>query len=288
MAELLKGKPVADRITAETSLKAAALKERGIVPTLAIVRLGEETGDLSYEKGAVKRAAEAGVEVRSLVFDRSISQDELAAEIVKLNADDSVHGVLLFRPLPKHIDEKAVCEMLDPAKDVDGITSGSLAGIFMDTDVGFPPCTAKGCIEILDHYGYELSGKKVTVMGRSLVIGKPVAMMAMRRNATVTVCHSRTSGEDFAAAGAGADVVIAALGRARMVKPEMLGSGQVIIDVGINMDENGKLCGDVDFDRENPDEGIGVAAAAITPVPGGTGSVTTAVLMKHVVQAAEK
>lgn len=288
MAELLKGKPVADRITAETSLKAAALKERGIVPTLAIVRLGEEPGDISYEKGAVKRAAEAGVEVRSLVFDRSISQDELAAEIVKLNADDSVHGVLLFRPLPKHIDEKAVCEMLDPAKDVDGITSGSLAGIFMDTDVGFPPCTAKGCIEILDHYGYELSGKKVTVMGRSLVIGKPVAMMAMRRNATVTVCHSRTSGEDFAAAGAGADVVIAALGRARMVKPEMLGSGQVIIDVGINMDENGKLCGDVDFDRENPDEGIGAAAAAITPVPGGTGSVTTAVLMKHVVQAAEK
>lgn len=288
MAELLKGKPVADRITAETSLKAAALKERGIVPTLAIVRLGEEPGDISYEKGAVKRAAEAGVEVRSLVFDRSISQEELAAEIVKLNADDSVHGVLLFRPLPKHIDEKAICEMLDPAKDVDGITSGSLAGIFMDTDVGFPPCTAKGCIEILDHYGYELSGKKVTVMGRSLVIGKPVAMMAMRRNATVTVCHSRTSGEDFAAAGAGADVVIAALGRARMVKPEMLGSGQVIIDVGINMDENGKLCGDVDFDRENPDEGIGAAAAAITPVPGGTGSVTTAVLMKHVVQAAEK
>lgn len=288
MAELLKGKPVADRITAETSLKAAALKERGIVPTLAIVRLGEEPGDLSYEKGAVKRAAETGVEVRSLVFDRSISQDELAAEIVKLNADDSVHGVLLFRPLPKHIDEKAVCEMLDPAKDVDGITSGSLAGIFMDTDVGFPPCTAKGCIEILDYYGYELSGKKVTVMGRSLVIGKPVAMMAMRRNATVTVCHSRTSGEDFAAAGAGADVVIAALGRARMVKPEMLGSGQVIIDVGINMDENGKLCGDVDFDRDNPDEGIGAAAAAITPVPGGTGSVTTAVLMKHVVQAAEK
>lgn len=288
MAELLKGKPVADRITAETSLKAAALKERGIVPTLAIVRLGEEQGDISYEKGAVKRAAEAGVEVRSLVFDRSISQEKLAAEIVKLNADDSVHGVLLFRPLPKHIDEKAICEMLDPAKDVDGITSGSLAGIFMDTDVGFPPCTAKGCIEILDHYGYELSGKKVTVMGRSLVIGKPVAMMAMRRNATVTVCHSRTSGEDFAAAGAGADVVIAALGRTRMVKPEMLGSGQVIIDVGINMDENGKLCGDVDFDRENPDEGIGAAAAAITPVPGGTGSVTTAVLMKHVVQAAEK
>lgn len=287
MAELLKGKPVADRITKETCSKAETLRNCGIVPTLAIVRLGEEAGDISYEKGAMKRATEAGVEVRNIVLDRTISQEELETEIKKLNADDTVHGVLLFRPLPKHMDEKAVCEVLDPAKDVDGITSGSLAGIFMDTDVGFPPCTAKGCMEILDYYGYDLSGRKVTVMGRSLVIGKPVAMMAMRRNATVTVCHSRTSAEDFAEAGAGADIVIAAVGKARMIKPEMLGSGQVIIDVGINMDENGRLCGDVDFDREEPDTGIGGNAAAITPVPGGTGSVTTAVLMKHVVQAAE-
>lgn len=294
MTVLLKGKPVADRITIETAEKAAKLRAQGVVPTLAIVRLGEDPGDLSYEKGAIKRAAEVGVEVRNVVLPRDAEQDELVAEIKKLNADGSIHGVLLFRPLPKHMDEKAVCEVLDPEKDIDGITSGSLAGIFMDSEVGYPPCTAAACMEILDHYGYDIKGKKVTVMGRSLVIGKPVAMMAMRKNATVTICHSRTSPKDFAAAGAGADIVIAAIGKARMIKEEMLGDGQVIIDVGINMDENGKLCGDVDFDKAlvaedgSCSEGIGARAAAITPVPGGVGSVTTAVLMKHVVEASFK
>lgn len=288
MAELLKGKPVADCITAEISEKAAKLRAQGIVPTLAIVRLGEDPGDLSYEKGAMKRAAEVGVEVKNIVMERDVSQDTLIAELKKLNDDDSVYGVLLFRPLPKHMDEKGVCEELDPAKDIDGITSGSLAGIFMDSDVGFPPCTAAACMELLDHYGHDLKGKKVTVMGRSLVIGKPVAMMAMRRNATVTICHSRTTPEDFAAAGSNADIVIAAVGKASMICEDMLGDEQVIIDVGINMDEEGKLCGDVDFDRENPDAGIGAHAAAVTPVPGGVGSVTTAVLMKHVIEAAER
>ena len=287
MAELLKGKPVADRITVEITEKAAKLRASGVVPTLAIVRLGEDPGDLSYEKGAMKRATEVGVEVRNIVLPREAAQDELVAEIKKLNADDSIHGVLLFRPLPKHMDEKAVCEVLDPAKDIDGITSGSLAGVFMDSDIGFPPCTAAACIELLDHYGYDLKGKKVTVMGRSLVIGKPVAMMAMRKNATVTICHSRTKPEDFTAAGTSADIVIAAVGKARMITEEMLGDDQVIIDVGINMDENGKLCGDVDFDREAPDNGLGAKAAAVTPVPAGVGSVTTAVLMKHVIEAAE-
>lgn len=287
MAELLKGKPVADRITVEITERAAKLRASGVVPTLAIVRLGEDPGDLSYEKGAMKRATEVGVEVRNIVLPREAAQDELVAEIKKLNADDSIHGVLLFRPLPKHMDEKAVCEVLDPAKDIDGITSGSLAGVFMDSDIGFPPCTAAACIELLDHYGYDLKGKKVTVMGRSLVIGKPVAMMAMRKNATVTICHSRTKPEDFTAAGTSADIVIAAVGKARMITEEMLGDDQVIIDVGINMDENGKLCGDVDFDREAPDSGLGAKAAAVTPVPAGVGSVTTAVLMKHVIEAAE-
>ncbi len=288
MAELLKGKPVADRITSEIAESVAKLKTLGVIPTLAIVRLGEDPGDISYEKGAMKRAAEVGVEVRNIVLERDAKQETLVKELEKLNEDSSVHGVLLFRPLPKHMDEKTVCEVLDPAKDVDGITSGSLAGIFMDSDVGFPPCTAAACIELLDHYGYDLSGKKVTVMGRSLVVGKPVAMMAMRNNATVTICHSRTTKEDFASAGKNADIVIAAVGKARMVTAEMLGDGQVIVDVGINMDENGKLCGDVDFDRERPDEGIGAKAEAITPVPAGVGSITTAVLMKHVIEAAEK
>lgn len=283
MAELLKGKPVADRITAEITERAAKLRAQGqgIIPTLAIVRLGEDPGDLSYEKGAMKRAAEVGVEVRNVVLLRDVAQEELIAEIKKLNTDDSIHGALLFRPLPKHMDEKAVCEVLDPAKDVDGITSKSLAGIFMDSDVGFPPCTADACMELLDHYGYDLSGKKVTVMGRSLVIGKPVAMMAMKKNATVTICHSRTSPADFEAAGAGADIVIAAVGKARMITADKLGEGQVIIDVGINMDENGKLCGDVDFDLACK------KASWITPVPGGVGPMTIATLMKNAVTAAE-
>ena len=282
MAELLKGKPVAAALTEETRTEADRLRTGGKVPTLAIIRLGENPGDLSYERGALKRAEQAGVEVNQYVFPEDIFQEALIDEIRKINADDSIHGVLMFRPLPKHIDEKAVCEALDPAKDMDGITSGSMAGVFMDSETGYPPCTAEAVMEILDYYGVELKGKKVTIFGRSLVIGKPVAMMVMRRHATITVCHSRTTADDFAKAGSSADIVIAALGRARMVGTDKLGEGQVIIDVGINVDDEGKLCGDVDFEQ------VREKAARITPVPGGVGSVTTAVLMKHVVAAAAK
>ena len=282
MAELLKGKSVAKSLTEGSKAKAEELREKGIVPTLAIVRVGENPGDLAYEKGALKRAAQTEIEVKQFVFAEDVSQDELIGAINSINEDDSIHGVLMFRPLPKHIDEKAVCESLAPAKDMDGITSGSMAGVFMDSDLGYPPCTAEAVMEILDHYGVELKGKKVTIMGRSLVIGKPVAMMVMRRHATITVCHSRTKPEDFAKAGQEADVVIAALGRAKMVGADKLGKDQILIDVGINVDENGNLCGDMDFDEAEKN------AAMITPVPGGVGSVTTAVLMKHVVAAADK
>lgn len=282
MAELLKGKAVAKSLTEDSKAKAEALKAKGIVPTLAIVRVGENPGDLSYEKGALKRAEQTGIEVKQFVFPETVTQEELIGAIESINRDDQIHGVLMFRPLPKHIDEKAVCESLAPAKDMDGITSGSMAGVFMDSDLGYPPCTAEACMEILDHYGIELKGKKVTIMGRSLVIGKPVAMMVMRRHATITICHSRTTQEDFAKAGQEADIVIAALGRAKMVGADKLGKDQILIDVGINVDENGKLCGDMDFDEAEK------TAAMITPVPGGVGSVTTAVLMKHVVAAAGK
>ena len=282
MAELLKGKAVADSLTEKNKAKAEELKKAGIVPTLGIIRLGENPSDLSYERGALKRAEQTGVEVRKFVYESDITQEKLIDEIEKINNDDSIHGVLIFRPLPKHIDDKAVCDALAPEKDMDGITAGSMAGVFMDSGEGYPPCTAAACIEILDHYGVELQGKKVTVLGRSLVIGKPVAMMVMKKNATVTVCHSRTSIDDFKAAGQNADVVIAALGKAKMVDAERIGDGQVIIDVGINVDEDGKLCGDVNFDEAEP------KAAKITPVPGGVGSVTTAVLMKHVIEAAGK
>ena len=282
MAEILKGAPVAKALTEENRERAEKLKEAGIEPALAIIRLGENPSDLSYERGAIKRAEKTGIRVVQHVLTETASQEELLGEIEKINRDDSIHGVLMFRPLPGYIDEKAVCEALDPAKDMDGITSGSMAGVFMENGMGYPPCTASAVMEIFDYYGIELKGKKVTVFGRSLVIGKPVAMMTMGRHATITVCHSRTSQEDFARAGREADIVIAALGRARMIGPEKLGRDQVIIDVGINVDEEGSLCGDVDFDKAEP------LAKAITPVPAGVGSVTTAVLMKHVIQAAER
>ena len=282
MAEILKGAPVAKALTEANRERAEKLKEAGIEPALAIIRLGENPSDLSYERGAIKRAEKTGIRVVQHVLPKTASQEELLGEIEKINRDDSIHGVLMFRPLPGHIDEKAVCEALDPAKDMDGITSGSMAGVFMENGMGYPPCTASAVMEIFDYYGIELKGKKVTVFGRSLVIGKPVAMMTMGRHATITVCHSRTSQEDFARAGREADIVIAALGRARMIGPEKLGRDQLIIDVGINVDEEGSLCGDVDFDKAEP------LAKAITPVPAGVGSVTTAVLIKHVIQAAER
>ena len=282
MAEILKGMPVAKAMTEKNAERVEALKAKGILPTLAIVRLGENPSDLSYENGALKRAEKTGVAVKQFVLSESATQEELVEVIKGINADDSIHGVLMFRPLPKHIDEKAVCEMLDTAKDMDGITSGSMAGVFMENGMGYPPCTASAVMEIFDHYGIELKGKKVTIFGRSLVIGKPVAMMVMGRHATITVCHSRTTAEDFAKAGKEADIVIAALGRAKMIDASKLGKDQVIIDVGINVDEDGSLCGDVNFEQAEP------LAKAITPVPKGVGSVTTAVLMQHIVEAAEK
>lgn len=280
MAELLKGGPVAKAITERNKQAVSELQERGITPTLAIIRLGEKPGDLSYERGALKRAEKTGVQVMQFAFPEDMTEESLIEEIEKINRDSSIHGVLMFRPLPKHINEKKVCESLAPEKDMDGITSGSMAGVFMDAQIGYPPCTAEAVMEMLDHYSIQIKGMNVTVFGRSLVIGKPVAMMLMGRHATITVCHSRTEPEAFREAGSRADIVVTALGRAKMIGADKLGNGQIIIDVGINVDEDGNLCGDVDFDAAEP------KAAAITPVPGGVGSVTTAVLMKHVIRAA--
>ncbi|MBQ6401002.1 MAG: bifunctional 5,10-methylene-tetrahydrofolate dehydrogenase/5,10-methylene-tetrahydrofolate cyclohydrolase [Firmicutes bacterium] len=281
MAKRLSGKEVADELTVRSQARAEALRKRGVTPALAIVRMGERPGDLSYERGAVKRAEKTGIEVKKFVLDEDIPQEDLLEIIDRINEDESIDGVLMLRPFPPQIDEALACERLSPAKDMDGITSGSMAGVFMDTGRGYPPCTAEACMAILDHYGVDLKGKKVTVMGRSLVIGKPVAMMALKRNATVTMLHSKTDREDFARAGQRADVVIAAIGRAKMIGADKLGEEQIILDVGINVDQEGNLCGDVDYDEAEQ------RAAMITPVPGGVGSVTTAVLMKHVLDAAE-
>ena len=280
MAELLKGAPVAKAITAQLTQQVEALKEKGVVPTLSIVRVGERPDDISYEKGAMKRCDMCGIAVKNHILPADATEEELLSVIEGINQDASIHGVLLFRPLPKHINENRVCAALAPEKDMDGITDGSMAGIFSGSGTGYPPCTAQACIEILDHYGIEITGKKATVLGRSNVIGKPVAMLLLQRNATVTVCHTRT--KDLTGTCAAAEILIAAAGKAGVVSAEHVSEGQIVLDVGINVTEEGNLVGDVDFAAVEP------VVQAITPVPAGVGSVTTAVLAKHVVTAAEK
>ncbi|MDY4041967.1 MAG: bifunctional 5,10-methylenetetrahydrofolate dehydrogenase/5,10-methenyltetrahydrofolate cyclohydrolase [Collinsella sp.] len=281
MAELLRGAPVAAALTERAAECAAALAERGVVPTLAVVRVGERPDDVAYERGACKRCEKAGIAVVRHILPGDCSQTDLMAVIEQVSADASVHGCLLFRPLPAHLDGAAAAAALDPAKDVDGITAGSLFGVLSGERVGFPPATAAAVIELLDHYGIALSGAEVTVVGRSLVIGRPVSLMLQARDATVTMCHTRT--RDLAAACRRADVLVVAAGRAGVIGAEAARAGQAVIDVGINWDEDaGALVGDVAFDAVEP------LVAAITPVPGGIGAVTTAVLAAHVVEAAER
>lgn len=280
MAELLKGAAVVTALNEKMMAEIATLKSKGISPTLAILRVGERDDDISYEKGAMKRCETVGVAVKNVVLPADVTQDELMANVNALNNDNNVHGVLIFRPLPKHLDEEAVRNALKPEKDIDGITDGSLAGVFTGNCRGFAPCTAQACMEILDYYKVDCKGKRAVVIGRSLVVGKPAAIMLMGKNATVTVCHTRTV--DMPAVARTADILIVAAGKANAVTKEYLAPGQIVVDVGINMTEDGKLCGDVKFDDAEPIVG------AITPVPGGVGTVTTSVLVSHVVEAAKK
>ena len=278
---ILKGAPVAAAMNETMKADTAALKEKGIVPTLAVLRVGARADDLSYERGAMKRAAAVGIEVRNVVLPEDVDSDTFFRTLEELNEDTSVHGILMFRPLPKHLDGEKARQMLVPSKDVDGCTDGSLAGVFTNTSLGFAPCTAQAAMEILHYYGIPVSGLRAAVIGRSLVIGRPVAMMLMHENATVTVCHTRT--KDVPAVTREADLVIAASGQMESVGREYLREGQIVIDVGIGWnEEKQKLCGDVRFEEA---EGL---VSALTPVPGGVGSVTTAVLCRHVVDAAMK
>ena len=281
MAELLKGAPVAAALCEKTAADAAALREQGIIPTLAILRVGARDDDLSYERGAMKRCEKVGVAVKNVVLPVDVDSETFFNTLESLNNDPAVHGILMFRPLPKQLDGERARKCLSPQKDVDGCTDGSLAGVFTGTPLGFPPCTARAAMEILHHYGVELKGKRVAVIGRSLVIGRPVAMMLMHENATVTICHTKTV--DVPSVTREADIVVAASGQMESVGADYLRHGQVVVDVGIGWnEEKQKLCGDVRFDEAEP------IVSAITPVPGGVGSVTTAVLCHHVVEAAQR
>jgi methylenetetrahydrofolate dehydrogenase (NADP+)/methenyltetrahydrofolate cyclohydrolase len=280
MAQILKGAPVATALSEELIKRVEVLKAAGVCPTLAILRTGERPDDISYETGAMKRCAKIGITVKQFCLPATYEREALLDTIRQINGDDSIHGCLMFRPLPIKQDEAEACALLAPEKDVDCMTTGSLASVFTGKGAGYPPCTAQACLEILDHYGVPLQGKRVVVIGRSLVIGKPVSMMLQARNATVTMCHTKTV--DMPAVCRNAEIIIAAAGKAGVVNGQYASAGQVVIDVGINVDAQGKLCGDVKFDEVEP------LVDAITPVPAGVGAVTTAVLAKHVIEAAEK
>ena len=289
MAKQLLGKEVNEALVASLQTRTAALKEKGITPTLGIIRLGENPSDLSYEKGATTRAEEVGVAVKNYILPEDASKEDVLKVIDEVNADSSVHGVLMFRPLPKHLknDQDEICNRLAPCKDVDSMTHMSNAGVFEGQDLGYAPCTPAACMEILDHYGIDCKGKNAVVIGRSLVVGKPAAMMLMAKNATVTICHTRTV--NTAEICRNADIIVSAAGVLGSLTKDFVREGQVVIDVSMNWNPEkitskgkGGMSGDCVFDEVEPIVG------AITPVPGGVGAVTTSVLMKHVVEAAEK
>ncbi|MEA4894045.1 MAG: bifunctional 5,10-methylenetetrahydrofolate dehydrogenase/5,10-methenyltetrahydrofolate cyclohydrolase [Oscillospiraceae bacterium] len=279
MAIELKGAPAAAAINERSQNELSALTALGIHPTLAILRVGEREDDLAYENGAIRRCEKVGVAVRQVTLSENTAQCELMDKIDELNRDAAVHGVLVLMPLPKHLDGESVRRALSPDKDVDGITDGSLAGVFTGNGKGFAPCTAQACIEILDYYGIDCKGKRAVVIGRSLVVGKPVSMLLMAKNATVTICHTRTV--HMPSVTKNAEILIAAAGKAKAIGADYLSENQVVVDVGINF-QDGAMCGDVDYSAAFP------LVSAITPVPGGVGTVTTSVLVSHVVEAAKR
>ncbi|MCR4434774.1 MAG: tetrahydrofolate dehydrogenase/cyclohydrolase catalytic domain-containing protein [Clostridiales bacterium] len=278
MAVVMKGSEVANAMKEKMIKEVEALKAKGIAPTLGIVRLGARPDDLAYEKGAVKRCETVGIGSKVFEYPEKITQAELIDEINKINADKTIHGILLFRPLPKHIDENVIKYVISPQKDIDCLNPVNVAKVFEGDESGFAPCTPTAVVEMLDFYNISLEGKRVVVVGRSLVVGKPLAMMLLKKNATVTICHTRT--RNLQETCRNAEILIAAAGKAKMVTGDFIPKGGVVVDVGINLDENGNLCGDVDYQAA---EGI---ASHITPVPGGVGTVTSSVLAKHVIKAA--
>lgn len=272
----LRGKKVSDGIKEYVSKE---LETLSFVPKLAIVRVGENPDDMSYERGATKKLKSFGLDMASYVFPQDISDEAFKKAFKDINEDDEVTGILLLRPLPRTINEKDIENMIDPKKDLDGISPINIAKVFAGDTTGFSPCTAEAVIEVLKAYDIELTGKRVTVVGRSMVVGKPVSMLLLKENATVTMTHTRTV--DLKKTCSDAEIVIAAAGRAKMLNSDYCGQDAVMIDIGINVDENGKLCGDVDYAT------LDGKASAATPVPGGVGTVTTAVLAKHLIQAAK-
>lgn len=277
MGTLIKGKPVAEEIKEKLKSEVKDLKAKGIIPKLSIIRVGDDPGDMAYERGAIKTMVSINIETDVRVMSKNITQSEFINELRNINNDKSIHGILILRPLPKQLDENVIKNVIAPEKDVDCFSPVNVAKVFEGDETGFPPCTPSAVMEILKYYDISLKGKNTVVIGRSMIVGKPAAMLLLKEHATVTICHSRT--KDLPLIASGAELLVVGIGRAKMVNSSYIKDGAIVIDVGINVGEDGKLCGDVDTD-----DCIG-KASMITPVPGGVGSVTTSVLAKHVVKA---
>ncbi|MBC6004323.1 MAG: bifunctional 5,10-methylenetetrahydrofolate dehydrogenase/5,10-methenyltetrahydrofolate cyclohydrolase [Paeniclostridium sordellii] len=275
--QIIKGKPVADKISENLIKEVNDLSKEGIIPKLAIVRVGARPDDLAYERGALKRCQTIGIETEVIELEENITQEEYIKAVHKLNEDEKVNGILTFRPLPKHLNEDVIKYEIDPNKDIDCFNPINISKILENDKSGYPPCTPTAVVEILKYYDVDLSGANIVVLGRSMVVGKPVSMLLLNENATVTICHSRT--KNLPEITSNADILVAAVGKANMVKEEYIKDGAIVIDVGINVDDQGNLCGDVDTNN------VLDKVSMITPVPGGVGSVTTSILASHVVKA---
>lgn len=280
MAESIKGKPVADRLSESLTEEVKVLEREGIVPKLAIVRVGERPDDLSYEKGALTRMSKIGIQTQVVVLEETVTQEVFIEELERLNQDASVHGILIFRPLPKHIDESKIKYIIAPEKDVDAFSPINMGKLMEGDERGFAPCTPTAVMEILRHYEIPIRGSNITVMGVSMIVGKPLIAMLINERATVTVTHRST--KEINKVTGSADILIVAAGAAKFVKADAVKENAIVIDVGINVDEEGKLCGDVDFDD------VSSKVSKITPVPGGVGSVTTSILAKHTIKACKQ
>ncbi len=271
----LRGKKIADKLKEECLAFTGA--HNGLLPALAIVRVGQKPADLAYERSVKKRFIDYGLEAKDYEFPEDVSNEEFQQAFSFINDDPEINGILVMRPLPKQIDEQEMLNTLRPEKDLDGITKLNAAGVMMGLPEAFAPCTAQAVVEMLKGYDIPLAGKHVAVIGRSMVVGKPLSMLLLKENATVTVCHSKS--ENIKEITSQADILVAAIGKAQLIGSGYIKEDAVVIDVGINEDAEGKLCGDCNY------ETMATKASALTPVPGGVGTVTTAVLAKHLVEA---
>ncbi|MFV0363828.1 MAG: bifunctional 5,10-methylenetetrahydrofolate dehydrogenase/5,10-methenyltetrahydrofolate cyclohydrolase [Suipraeoptans sp.] len=276
MSELLKGAEVVEALKAELSEQSEQLIKKGIIPRMEILRVGERPDDLYYERSAIKRMESVNIQCHVTILPMDVNQELLVKTFRDINDNPKIHGILLFRPLPEHLDETPLKEIINPYKDIDSMSPINAAKVFIGDESGYAPCTPEAVIDILDYYNIELEGKNVVVIGRSMVVGKPLSMLLVKRNATVTICHTRT--KNLAKVCSEADILIAAAGKAKMISRDMVGVNSIVIDVGINVDDDGKLCGDVDFDD------VQDKVRYISPVPGGVGGVTSMVLAKHVIR----